>query len=56
MVRLEGSRINHAVIIHQLIFLDLAGCLGGVLFGVKDNVMGLGDVGLACPSCKRFWM
>ena len=48
-VRLKHSRINHAFIIHQLIFLDLAGCPDGVLFGVTDDMMGLGDAGLARP-------
>ena len=48
-IRLKDSRINHALIIHQLIFLDLSGCLDGVLCGVTDDVMGLGDFGLARP-------
>ena len=39
----------HALILHQLIFLDLVGCIDDVLFGVTDDVMGLGDVGLARP-------
>ena len=39
--------MNHALIIHQLIFLDLAGCFNGVQFGVTDDVMAPGDVGLA---------
>ena len=48
-VRFEGTRINDALIIHRLIFFDLVGCLDGVQFGITDDVMGLGDVGLACP-------
>ena len=48
-VRLEGSRINNALIIHRLIFLYLVGCLDGAQFAVTDDVMGLDDAGLACP-------
>ena len=48
-VRLEGSGIHHTLIIHQLMLLDLVGCLDGKLFGITDNVMGLGDVGLVRP-------
>ena len=44
---LKGSRINHALIIQQLIFLDVVSCLDGVQFGVTDDVMALGDIGLA---------
>ena len=55
-VRLEGSSINHALIIYQLIFLVLAGRLDGVLFGVTDDLIGLGDVGLARPSSKGLYI